>query len=204
MVRAKLRIALPHVCGKEKRVQPFSTHKLSAPATRNEYRSHLERLLQEESHSPDLSTDKNWKILKSRIRSVAWKIIVRGKRKQPEWLEENVEVLMPQIQEKGDAHKRMLVTNSVKARKECRQQQQKVKKAVNQTRKHWIRRVALEGETAVKDGKTRWECIRRLQQVYAGGKPIRPSAVRKENGQLIQGPMEMLQRWQQHFSNLLN
>ena len=60
-----------------------------------------------------------------------------------------------------------------------------------------------EGETAVKDGKTRCECIRRLQ-LYAGRKPIRPSAVRKENGELTQGPTEMLQRWQQHFSKLLN
>ena len=159
--------------------------------------------MQEEPHSPDWSTEDNWKILKSCIRSVAKKIIGRRKRKQPEWFEENVEVLMPLIEEKNDAHKRMLATNSVKARKEFRQQQRKVKRAVDQAREHWIRRVALEGETAVKDGKTRWECIRRLQ-LYAGRKPIRPSAARKENGELTQGPMEMLQRWQQHFSKPLN
>lgn len=61
-----------------------------------------------------------------------------------------------------------------------------------------------EGEAAVKDGKTRWECIRRLQQVYAGRRPTRPSAVRREDGELTQGPTEMLQRWHQHFSKLLN
>ena len=135
MVSAKLRLLFTW-CGKgEKRVQPFSTHKLSAPAIRDEYRGHLERALQEEPHSPDLSTEENWKILKSCIRSVAEKIIGRGKRKQPEWFEENVEVLIPLIEEKNDAHKRMLATNSV-ARKEFRQQQQKMKKAVDQV---WTR-----------------------------------------------------------------
>ena len=54
----------------------------------------------------------------------------------------------------------------------------------------------------MKDGKTRWECT--LQQAYAGHRSIRPRTVRKENGDLTRGLMEMLQRWQQHFSKLLN
>ena len=52
----------------------------------------------------------------------------------------------------------------------------------------------MEGEVAVKDGKSRWEYIGILQQVYAGSRPTRPSdAVRKEDGQLTQDPMELLQ-----------
>ena len=57
-----------------------------------------------------------------------------------------------------------------------------VKKAVDRAREGWIRKVATEGEAAMKDGKTRWECIRRLQQAYAGHRPTRPSVVRKEDG----------------------
>ena len=52
----------------------------------------------------------------------------------------------------------------------------------------------------MKDGKTRWEDIRRLQQAHAERRPIMPSAVRKEDGKLTQ----MLQRWHQHFSRILN
>ena len=81
--------------------------------------------------------------MKSFIRSVVEKIIGQGKRNQSKWFEENLEVLMPLIEVKNDVHKRMLVSNSVKARKEFRKQQQKVKKAVNQAREYWIRRVAL-------------------------------------------------------------
>ena len=61
-----------------------------------------------------------------------------------------------------------------------------------------------KGEAAVKDEKTRWECIRRLQQAHAGRRPIMPSAVRKEDWELTQGQEKLLQRWHQHFSKILN
>ena len=64
--------------------------------------------------------------------------------------------------------------------------------------------MAREAEEAVKDGRTRWVCIRRLQQAYAGSRPCIPRAVRKNDGELTNGPSEVLQRWHQHFSNLLN
>lgn len=64
--------------------------------------------------------------------------------------------------------------------------------------------LAVQGEAAAKDWKTRWECIRRLQQAHAGRKPIMSSAVRKEDGELTQGQEKMLQRWHQHFSRILN
>ena len=43
-----------------------------------------------------------------------------------------------------------------------------------------------------------------MQQVYAGRRPTRPSAVRKEDGQLTQDPTEVLIIWHQHFCKLLN
>ena len=64
--------------------------------------------------------------------------------------------------------------------------------------------MAQEGEAAKKDGRTRWECIKRLQQSHAGRRPARPSAVKKEDGELAQGPSDVMERWHQHFSNLLN
>ena len=65
-----------------------------------------------------------------------------------------------------------------------------VKKAVDRAKETWIRKVAKEGEAAKKDGKMRWDCIRRLKQVHAGRRPVRPSAVRNEDGELTQGPTE--------------
>ena len=79
-----------------------------------------------------------------------------------------------------------------------------VKRAVDKAKEEWIRKVAVECEAAVMDGKKRWGNIRRLQQVHAGRRPVRPGAVKKEDGELTQGPVEALQRWHQHFSKLLN
>ena len=97
----------------------------------------------------------------------------------------------------------MLNSNSAGARRAFRQSQRLVKKAVDKVKENWILSVAKEAEEAVKDGKTHWECIRRLQQDYADQRPCIPRMVKKEDGQLTNGPSEMLQRWHQHFSKLL-
>ena len=111
---------------------------------------------------------------------------------------------MALIEKKNKAHSRMLAVNSIAARKEFRHQQRNVKKAVDKAKEEWIRKVALGGEAAKKDGRTQWECISRLQQSHDGRKPARPSAVRKEEGKLTQGPSEVMERWRQHISKLLN
>ena len=108
---------------------------------------------------------------------------------------------MPLIEAKNEAQNRVLTPCSATTKKEFRYRQRVVKRAVDEAREEWIRKVAVEGERAV---KTRWECIRRLQQAHAGCRLIRPSAVRKESGELTRGPVEVLQRWHQHFSKLLN
>ena len=74
------------------------------------------------------------------------------------------------------------------AKREYRRQQRIVKRAVDKVKEEWIRRVAMEGEAAKKDGRARWDSIRRLQRVHTGCRPIRPNAVRKEDGELTQGP----------------
>lgn len=205
LVRAKLRLEFPRVQGRgKKKVSPFSVHKFLAPANRDKYRGLLESTLEEHPHRPDLSPEENWETLKSCIVSVAEEAVGRGKRKQPEWFEENVEELGVLIAVKNEAHARMLRTNSVAARKEFRRQQRTVKRAVDKAKEEWIRKVARECETAAKDGRTRWNNIRRLQQVHAGRRPARPTVVRKEGGELTQGSEEVLQRWHQHFSKLLN
>ena len=71
-------------------------------------------------------------------------------------------------------------------------------------REVWIRRVAMEGEAVVKDGRTRWESIKKRPQAETGCRLVRPSGVKKEDGELPQGSSELLQRWYQHFSRLLN
>ena len=132
-------------------------------------------------------------------KTVGW-----GKRKQSEWFVDNVDKLAPLIKKKNKPFDKMLGINLVGAKKEFRQWQRRVKKAVDKAREDWILMVAKEAEEAAQDGRTRWECIRWLQQAYAGRRVCIPSAVRKEDGELTRGPTEVLQRWHQHFSRLLD
>ncbi len=101
----------------------------------------------------------------------------------------------PLFAAKNEARVKMLRCNSVAARKEFRQQQRMVKKAVDKAKEEWINRVSLECvDAAVKDGKARWDSIRRLQQAHGGRRPLRPSAVMKDNGELTKDPVEILDR----------
>ena len=78
LVRAKLVVNLQRRHKGEKRILPFSVHQLSTSARRDEYRCYLEKVLQDQPHCPDLSSEENWSVLKSCIVSAA------EKRKQPE------------------------------------------------------------------------------------------------------------------------
>ena len=65
-------------------------------------------------------------------------------------------------------------------------------------------RIASDAEKAIKNGRTRWRSIRKLQLAHAGRRPVKPSAVMKEDGKLTKGPDEMKLHWHGHFSKILN
>ena len=94
----------------------------------------------------------------------------RGRKKQPEWCEENAEVLVPLIEAKNVAYAGYLRDDTQAKKKVFRQHQRAVKKAIDKAREEWICRVATLGEKATKDGQTRWKCIRMLQQAHSGRK----------------------------------
>ena len=205
MVRAKLRVQLPHTNGSRgKKSVPFAVHELCSKAKRDEYADCLEGKLKTNGHSLEKSLEHNWTIVKSSIVAAAEETVGRGRRKQPEWFEENADFLTPLIAAKNEAHSAYLRSNTQAKKKEFRQHQRTVKKAIDKAKEEWVCQVATQGEAAAKDGRTRWVCIRRLQQAHAGRKPTRPQAVMKDNGELTQGPPEVLARWHQHFNRLLN
>ena len=65
-------------------------------------------------------------------------------------------------------------------------------------KEEWICRVVKEAEAAEKDGRTRWEKVRQLQQTHMG----KPRSVLKEDGTLTQGSEDLARRWSQHFRNV--
>ena len=205
LVRAKLNIVVPRRSGGGgKRCIPFAVHELVISTKRDEYRRALEQRLQNSPHKDEDTSKQNWDILKGCIVATAEETVGRGRRRHPEWFEENSETLLPLVEVKNRAHLRALRSNTAADRKEFRRQQRIVKRAVDEAKEEWICRVAKEAETAAKDGCTRWDRVRRLQRAYAGRRPIKSITVWKEDGSLTQGNEEVVKRWSQHFLKVLN
>ena len=205
LVRAKLNVTAIHRPSKSRKERaPFAVEKLRISTVRAEYSEALEHLLQDKPHTEGEDTEKSWETLKSCIQEAAGKTIGRRGRLQPEWFEDSTEDLMPLIEAKNNAHTKALQSGQPADKKTFRRCQRRVQKAVAEAKEKWICSLASDAENAVKDGRSRWECIRRLQQTHAGRKPNRPNGVRKEDGTLTQNPEQVTQRWQQHFMKILN
>ena len=63
---------------REKKLLPFSVHRFSSSTCRDEYRSHLEKMLQNQPYHADMSTEEKWNVLKTCIVSTAENTIGRG------------------------------------------------------------------------------------------------------------------------------
>ena len=201
VVRAKLRInSNPN---KGKKSAPFDAYKLRDSAYRDRYRESLMKHLTDIPHEVDGTAESNWEIVKSCIYKAGEDIIGRERKHQPDWFLENAKSLKPLIESKNRAHNQMIRANSVASRKEFRKQQRTVKLAVDKAKEEWIKHIASEGEKEKKDGRTRWNNIRKLQMTYAGQRPSRSTAVLKEDGELKKNPAEVRSRWYRHFSNVL-
>ena len=98
---------------------------------------------------------------------------------------------MPLVEARNRAQQRALQSNKTADPKEFRRQQRLVKRAVDKAKEDWICRVDKEAEVAVKEGHTRWDSIRRLQQAHAERILIKPSIVWKEDESLTKGNEEL-------------
>jgi len=74
-------LASPKVCRGEKKPMPFAVHKFSSSECRDEYRRHLEQVLQDQPCRADMTMEERWNVLKSCIVSAAEETIGRGRRK---------------------------------------------------------------------------------------------------------------------------
>ena len=128
----------------------------------------------------------------------------RGRERQPEWFSDAAGVLQPLLDEKNAAYRRYLQGNSVVAKREFRRQQRRVKLAVDNAKEEWICKAAGDAESAKKDGRKRWMCIRQLQMTYRGRRPRRPATLIKENGDVTTSPDKVKRQWHHHFSKILN
>ena len=118
------------------------------------------RLLEDLPVSSESSLEEKWHFVKSCMVLAAERSVGRGRRKKSEWFKESKDQeLVPLIEAKNATHIRILQSGSRVHQLEFRRSQRVVKKAVDRAREEWVHRIALEGEAAVKVGRTRWDSI---------------------------------------------
>ena len=71
-------------------------------------------------------------------------------------------MIMPLIEAKNAARRRMLQSNTEASRREFRSQQRKVKKAVDAAKEEWVCRVAESAEKDSRKGRVCWKSIKKL------------------------------------------
>ena len=133
MIRAKFRVRFPRVCATKDKIA-FAVHELSLKAKKDEYRDKLEDKLRVNTHSLETSTEDNWTTVKLSTTAAAEESVGRERRNQPEWFEENTEVLTPLIVAKNKAYTVYLTKNTQTKKKEFRKHQRIVKKAVDKAK----------------------------------------------------------------------
>ena len=150
--------------------------------------------------SPTCSAEEHWNQLQSSNASSTEGLIGRSYHSSLEWFAVTVDLL---IDKKNEALQKWLQRDTRSRKCSFHRSQRAVQNAVNKAKEEKIAKVASEAEAAVKDGRVKWNSIHRLR-VYGGCRPVRPTVVFKDGGELKKGPSEILHRCFQHYKKVLN
>ena len=188
--------------------RPFAVHLLRDLSVNLKFKSEMEsvcnRAKSDDNGGEDDDVEGMWNRVKDNVTSVAAEVLGRDKRRQPDWFLDQKSTLEPLLVAKQNANQRMLSVDSVNNRRLFRAAQRDVSKAVRLAKNQWVEGVAKEAEKVRKDGCTRWKCIKRLQSVQLGRRPVTTCSVFDGDGKLAEDPEKVKICWQGHFNRVLN
>ena len=158
----------------------------------------LQELQEEEDNVPN-----RWQKIKESFRTTCQEVVEKTKQQHKEWI--TAETLV-KIQDRRK--KKAAVSNSktratkAKAQEEYAEAHRIVKRSIKKDRKNYIDGLAKEAEQAAYSGNLRqlYDITKRLSGKF--NKPERP--VKDEHGKAINRLDQQMNRWVQHFEQLLN
>ena len=169
---------------------PLAIHLLRSREVRDRYWQSLEQRLSQVRHNAEGSAEEQWQTLKDCIMTSAEEAVGCARKKQSDWFIDATDVLAPLLDDKIRAHQRYLLSQCSSTKKEFRQCQRLVKKAVDEAKEVWISKVIDDAEHS-KDGKLWQDCIKKLQTTFSGRRP-RSVRLQKQDGSLTVGPEELI------------
>ena len=123
-------------------------------------------------------------------------------RVQSDWFLQALPGIQAILDEKNKCHMAMVQKDIRVSRSRFRASQKRVAKTVRQAKEQWIGRLSKAADDSDRDSK--WPCIKKLQLLHSGRKPVRIPTIVDEQGNLLSQPDDIRGRWLRHFSDVLN
>ena len=149
-----------------------------------------------------LLADEMWSSnVKCALVDTAEETLGRDTRRQPEWFRDSANVIVPLIEARNAAFSKWLKSGKREDKVKYAQRRGALVRGVRKAKNEWFVLKAEEVE-ALDAGK--WRAIKELKLARAGLMPSRSAALKKRSGEPCRGPVEILDRWHEHFEGVFN
>jgi len=206
LVCAKVKLKLKKHNAPTVKRQKYNVDLLKDEQTRTDFGLKLSNRFQvlQDLHDDDTTTvETQWQDIKETITDTCKEVVGLKKHQQKEWISAQT---LRKIEARK--HKKSAMNNSrtrlkkTLAREEYTRANREVKKSIKADKRNFIDNMAEEAESAANSGnmKQLYDTTRKLAGKY--GKPERP--VKDKTGATILDKEQQLNRWAEHFEELLN
>ena len=207
LIRAKLKLTIRPLLSRKPPSKKLNIPALKDPSTRNNYRHGIARKLAEspniDPNNIDNELDSEWTKLKTIIQENAEETLGFSTRRHQDWFDNNAGGIHDLITAKNKAHDAWLSQPTSVALKENFQQlRSEVQKILRDMENNWWIDRAKETQSYA-DANDQHGFYNSIKTLYGPTKSsITP--VRSLEGNLLKNKQEIIDRWAQHFSLILN
>ena len=208
LVTARLKLKLRrNGVEQERQKARYNVDFLKDPSTAEEYKVALANRFKvlQELYDEDEGVDINsqWSHIKDAVNTTCEEIIGRRKPQQKDWISvETMRKIQTRRDEKEAVNSSRTRAAKVTAQKEHTAANREVKKSVKTDKRNFVEGLAQEAEKAAasRNMKQLYDTTRKLAGKFK--KSERP--IRDKNGIVLMGADKQLNRWAEHFEELLN
>ena len=150
------------------------------------------------------TAEDKWEVLQSALLESAETVLGTENRHQPDWFRDSATVLELLLKKQHKLYTRWLTTKLVADQLSFRQARGTARQAIRDAKNRWFQAKAEEAQRAHFGGKVVWRCIRDMQHGRRGLVPKRSVTIQDEDGNPCITPKAQKQRWQRHFTKVLN
>jgi hypothetical protein len=205
VARLKLKLKKNWMGTKEKRTK-YNISLLKDAKTKEEYRLTLNnkyQVLQELFEDEEDNVNSRWQKVKEAVKSSCQEVLGPMKHQQKEWISaETLRKIQERKQKKAAVNSSKTRASKVKVQKEYTDAHKEVKRNIKIDKRNYVEGLAAEAEEAIGSGnmKKLYDITKKLSGKYS--KTERP--VKDKQGKTIASTEHQMNRWAEHFEELLN